>query len=264
MARPDGKWFHGDVMQTLESHDLTQPQIHQFHTEGWLGPFTLVPPDEMRRLDPLLDEQVFRTTGPNPKSNVQSRHMDVPLVYDLLTRPEILDPMASLYGPHLILWASYFFDKQPGGAEIPWHQDGNYWPLEPVVNISAWIAIDEVTVENSCVQLIPGSHKAVVPHIKSTEGMAFGEMADPAFFDQDQAVNIELQPGQFFLFNEKTLHHSEPNRSTKRRRGMTTRVTIPIVRINQEQPPLHPGHKAILVRGEDYMGFNQLQDPPVG
>ncbi|MEM1060539.1 MAG: phytanoyl-CoA dioxygenase family protein, partial [Verrucomicrobiota bacterium] len=211
-------------MQTLESYELTHQQIHQFHQEGWLGPFELVPPEEMRRLDARLDEQVFATDGPNPRERKQSRHMDVPLVYDLVTRPQILDRMASLYGPNLILWATFFFEKQPGGAEIPWHQDGNYWPLEPLINISAWIAIDEVTVENSCVQIIPGSHKSVVPHVKSTEGMAFGEMADPAYVETDKLVNVEMKPGEFFLFNEKTLHHSEPNRSHKRRRGLATRV----------------------------------------
>ncbi|MEM1305445.1 MAG: phytanoyl-CoA dioxygenase family protein, partial [Planctomycetota bacterium] len=87
---------------------------------------------------------------------------------------------------------------------------------------------------------------------------------DPAYVETDKLVNVEMKPGEFFLFNEKTLHHSEPNRSHKRRRGLATRVTIPIVEIDPTRPPLHPGHKAILVRGEDEMGFSQLQDPPVG
>lgn len=242
---------------------MSREEIESFHNNGYLGPFALISPDEMRELEPEIEEKVFQTEGPVPGAPIKSRHMDSPLVYDLVSRPEIIDRMASLYGNDLILWATYFFDKAPGGKEIPWHQDGNYWPLEPVINISAWIAIDDVTIENSCVQVIPGSHKQIVPHIKSTEDMAFAEMADPQFVDTSKAVNIELKPGEFFLFNEKTLHHSEPNRSLKRRRGMTVRVTIPIVKIDHEIPPLHPGHKAILVSGKDYMGFNQLCAPPL-
>ncbi len=45
--------------------------------------------------------------------------------------------------------------------------------------------------------------------------------------------------------------------------GMSVRVTIPIVKIKQDGPPLHPAHAAILVRGEDYMGFNRLMKPVI-
>jgi ectoine hydroxylase-related dioxygenase (phytanoyl-CoA dioxygenase family) len=188
--------------------------------------------------------------------------MDCPLVFDLATRLQILDRAESLYGPDLILWATYFFSKSPGAKEIPWHQDLNYWPLEPVINLSAWIAIDHCSIENACVQLIPGSHKRTIPHIPADDHKEFGEMADPTYFDASQAIPMELMPGEFFLFNEKVLHYSPPNNSQRRRRGMTARFTIPLVRIEHEGPPLHAGHKAIVVRGEDRMGFKQLGVPP--
>jgi ectoine hydroxylase-related dioxygenase (phytanoyl-CoA dioxygenase family) len=109
---------------------------------------------------------------------------------------------------------------------------------------------------------LPGSHKKIIPHIPARDGMAFGEEADENFFSKDNLVNMELQPGEFFLFNEKLLHHSEPNRSNRRRMGMSVRVTIPIVHIQHDIPPLHPGHSAVLLRGEDYMGFVRLGEPP--
>ncbi len=80
-------------------------------------------------------------------------------------------------------------------------------------------------------------------------------MADPAGL-----VNMELKPGEFFLFNEKPLHHSEVNRSQRRR--MSMRVTLPIVRIEQDGPPLHPGYAAIVVSGRNTMGFKRLMAPP--
>lgn len=240
---------------------LSPAEIDFFHQNGYLGPYEAVSPEDMAGIREHIDTEVLTRPGPS-RSIVQSRHMDSRVVYDLATQPAILDRAASLYGPDLILWATNFFNKEPGGLEIPWHQDMNYWPLEPLLNISAWIAIDDVKIDNSCVQLLPGSHKKIVPHIKSRDGMAFGEEADEEFFDKSRIVNMELEPGQFFLFNEKLLHHSEPNRSNRRRMGMSVRLTLPIVRIEQDGPPLHPGHCAILVRGEDYMGFNRLMDPP--
>ena len=119
--------------------------------------------------------------------------------------------MASLYGPDLLLWRTNFFVKEPGAKEIPWHQDFNYWPLEPPIIISAWIAIDSVTLENSCLQIVPGSHRKVIPHVKATSDMAFGQMGDLDFVDTSNFVNLEMQPGEFVLFNERTLHHSEVN-----------------------------------------------------
>lgn len=246
----------------LASAALSPAEVRSFHEQGFLGPYASVTPEEMEGIRDHIDRHVITRPGPNPKTPLQSRHMDSKVVYDLATHPNIVDRMASLYGPNLILWATNFFNKEPGGKEIPWHQDQNYWPLEPIINISAWVAIDDVKIDNSCVQILPGSHKHVVPHIPSRDGMAFGEEADEKYFKKDNLINMELKPGEFFLFNEKLLHHSEPNRSNRRRMGMSVRLTIPIVSIKQDGPPLHPGHSAVLVRGEDYMGFNRLQEPP--
>lgn len=241
---------------------LTAEQVRFFHDNGYLGPFPAVSPAEMAAIREHIDTSVIPVAGPNPRTSLQSRHMDSRVVFNLASSPAIIDRMACLYGPDLILWATNFFNKEPGGAEIPWHQDLNYWPLEPLVNISAWVAIDDVRVENSCVQIIPGSHKKVLPHVPSREGMAFGEETDPQSFTLSNVINMELAPGEFFLFNEKLLHHSEPNHSNRRRLGMSVRVTVPFVRIQHDIAPLHPGHCAVLVRGTDTMGFNRLQEPP--
>ena len=238
---------------------LNADEIRRFHEDGFVGPFRAIRSSEMVTVAAQIEEQVFADdNGPCPGKREQSRHMDCPVVQSIVTREEIVDRMASLYGPHLILWATYFFNKYPGGKEIPWHQDLNYWPLEPIINISAWIAIDEAKIENACVRMIPGSHKTVVPHIAAPSEMEFDEMADPSFFDANDAVPIELEPGEFVIFNEKTLHWSPKNESQKRRRGMTMRVTIPIVKIEHDDAPLHNGHAAMLLCGEDYMGFNRL------
>lgn len=241
---------------------LSRAEIDFFHANGYVGPFAALTPDEMASVRDHIDAHVLTADGPNPKTRVQSRHMDSKVVYDLATHPAIIDRMEALYGPDLVLWATNFFNKEPGGKEIPWHQDLNYWPIEPLLNISAWVAIDDVKIDNSCVQILPGSHKKVLPHTPSRDGMAFSEEADPTSFSTEGLINMELKPGEFFLFTEKLLHHSEPNRSNRRRLGMSVRVTLPIVAIKQDGPPLHPGHRAILVRGEDHMNFNQMMDAP--
>ena len=250
-------------MNAIENgHRLSRAEVDFFVANGYLGPYAAMTPADMAAVRREIEADVLTSDGPNPRSRGQSRHMDQPVVYDLATHPAIIDRIAGILGPDLVIWATNFWNKAPGGAEIPWHQDINFWPLEPPINTSAWIAIDEVTVENSCVQIIPGSHRQSLPHTKAKDEMAFGKMADPDAVDATGAIDMELKPGEFFIFSERTLHRSSKNTSNKRRLGMSVRVTLPIVHINQDTSPLHPGHTAILAKGADTMGFNRYAGRP--
>ena len=85
--------------------------------------------------------------------------------------------------------------------------------------------------------------------------MAFPEMGDLNFIDAKDAVNLEMQPCEFVLFNERTLHHSEPNRSDRRRIGLAVRVIIPIVKVLKWDSP---NHTLMIINGEDRLGFNKV------
>lgn len=239
---------------------LSEDEVGRFHTDGYLGPFTAVEPDSMSAIRSIIESDVLNSSG-LANSPLQSRHLDRRCVYDLVSHPNIVDRVADLMGPDIVLWRSNIFNKEAGQpTEIPWHQDFKYWPIEPPINISAWIAIDEVTVENSCVQLIPGSHLDIVPHIPAIPGQEFAVRADPSGVDTGRALNMELRPGEFFLFVERLLHHSEPNHSAKRRMGIAARFTVPFVRVDHDR--LFPKHRAILVRGTDKHGLNKYGVPP--
>ena len=242
------------IKSTEKNISLMTDEMTHFRTQGYLGPYSLCSTEEMADLRSGV-EQVLEADAPNHKNRVHNRHLDNELIYKLATHPSIVERMACLYGPDLLLWRTNFFVKEPGAKEIPWHQDFNYWPLEPPIIISAWIAIDPATVENSCIQIVPGSHRRVVPHIKATADMAFGEMGDLDYIDISNVVNLEMQPGEFILFNERTVHHSEPNRSDKRRIGLAVRVIVPIVKVLQWDSP---NHTLMVIHGEDRLGFNKV------
>ena len=64
-----------------------------------------------------------------------------------------------LIGENVVAWGSHFFCKMPGdGKRVSWHQDSSYWPLTPSMAVTAWLAIDDATIENACMRFIPGSH----------------------------------------------------------------------------------------------------------
>lgn len=240
------------------SASLTADEIDSFRTNGYLGPYALASPDEMTKIRAEV-ERVLETAAPDHDSLAHNRHLDARCVYDLATRSAIIERMAALYGEDLLLWRTNFFVKNPGAGTIPWHQDYFYWPLEPPVIISAWIAIDPSTKANGCLQLIPGSHRAPLPHVPAEDGMLFYQMADPKFVEHEKAIELEMQPGEFILFNERTLHHSEPNDTDTRRIGLAVRVIVPIVKVLDWDSPKHG---LIRIRGADPMGFNRMVAAP--
>lgn len=234
---------------------LSRDEIAAFERDGYLGPFTAFSPDEMATLRSRLEDEVF------PTGRLQTRHLDLPLIYQLASAPDIIDRGADLLGGPCVLWQTNFFIKRPGEKQVPWHQDINYWPIEPAINVSAWLAIDNVDCENACVQLIPGSHHHRLEHsAPKDEGMrGFTGAVDLSTLPfEPRVVNMELKAGQFFLFTEKMLHHSEPNTSDRRRAGMVVRMTMPEVRIK-------PGHVpgVIRMRGEKACEHNPELPPPV-
>jgi ectoine hydroxylase-related dioxygenase (phytanoyl-CoA dioxygenase family) len=241
-------------------HDcsLSRAEILAYRDRGYLGPITLCSPDEMAEIRGRIDREVLRTTGPNPTNPSQCRHLDRRVVHDLVTHPAVIGRAVSLLGPDVMCWASNFWMKEAGGDEIPWHQDSRYWPLEPMLNVTAWIAIDQADEENSCVRVVPGSHRREYPETVD-ERAGWRSRVDPALIDEAQVVPMVLAPGQCFLFNERLLHQSNPNRSSRRRLGLAVRLTTTWVHLRRhEHRHSFPEHSNLLVHGEDRAGINRI------
>jgi ectoine hydroxylase-related dioxygenase (phytanoyl-CoA dioxygenase family) len=259
---------------TTAMYTLSPEEVARFHEDGFLaGPYQLCTPEEMATIRERIDREVFGTEPPFaaalPEEDVrlglsrqQWRHLDCRLVYDLCAHPSVVQKMASIHGPDLLLWRSLFWVKNPGGTETGWHQDWKSWPmLNPVINITAWIAITEATLENSCMQVIPGSHKTAVPEELYEDPTARDfALARTGAIDMNTVTPVELKPGEFFLLDEKVLHYAAANQSNKRRVALTARVTVPSVTVTNEL--CFPGHKVIVISGRDRLGLNQTAPPP--
>ena len=146
---------------------------------------------------------------------------------DLARDGGIVDMVADVIGPDVILWGCQIFCKPGGdGMEVPWHQDGQYWPIRPLATCTVWVALDPSTRENGCLRVIPGSHRDKVLHPHLTENrtdIVLTQRAVDGTFDKKAAVDIELEPGQMSLHDIYMVHGSAPNRSTQRRAGVAIR-----------------------------------------
>lgn len=102
---------------------------------------------------------------------LQRRHPDLrgeELSHELVARDpfwvrlvgddRLLDIAAQFVGPDIALFASHYISKPPfSGRPVLWHQDGAFWPLEPMNVVTLWLAVDDSTPENGCLRVIPGS-----------------------------------------------------------------------------------------------------------
>lgn len=235
-------------------YSLDKEEVVQFHRDGYLGPFTLCSPEEMAEYRERVPGEVREESeyaGPPSRD----RHLDSPTVYDLCSHPALVDRLASILGPDVTLWRSFIFQKGPGGDSFPWHQDSRFWDVQPPIAITAWIALTDAKEDNGCVRLVPGSHEHTVPHLRNEDGDGFTFEADPEYVDEEAAVSMELEPGQFVLFYNHTIHGSLPNTSDRNRLGIAARVATPYVLVSEENPVL-------LLSGEDRQGINEVGEPP--
>ncbi len=147
--------------------------------------------------------------------------------FDYATDPAILDMVEQLIGPDIILWGSQVFCKPAGtGKEVPWHQDGQYWPIRPLATCSVWIAIDDAMPENGCMRYMPGSHAGgVVMRHRTSErkDLVLNEEVDPLLIDPSRARDDVLEAGQFSLHDVYLIHGSNANQSSKRRAAFVIR-----------------------------------------
>ena len=126
-------------------------------------------------------------------------------------RPEFVAITTRFLGPNIDLyWNQSVFKGPDGKAQFPWHQDDGYTPVTPSPYLTLWLALNDATVENGCIWVLPGSHRGgVVPHLPSPIGLVCHSLDDP-----DQGVPVPLKAGSMAAFQSLTMHKSGVNRSS--------------------------------------------------
>jgi ectoine hydroxylase-related dioxygenase (phytanoyl-CoA dioxygenase family) len=185
---------------------------------------------------------------------------DDPFWLDLVSDPRLLDLAAEFVGDDLALFASHYICKPAGsGRPVLWHQDAGYWPLEPMVAVTLWLAVDASTPENGCLRVLPGSHRGGV-HDRRTRTDVVSVFGDESAVEVDEelAVDVILEPGDVEIHHPALLHSSGPNESAARRCGLTIRYIPTSTRILGDTQPYE---SAFLLRGAP--GVNVYREWPV-
>jgi hypothetical protein len=256
---------------------LSEAEIARFHDEGLVIPDYRIPDDLLSVMRAEVDQLIARNPDVRPEllsgahnpMGQSARSVGSQVFLDFCKFPEILDMVEQLIGPDIVLWGSQLFCKPAGdGMAVPWHQDGQYWPLDPLATVTVRLAIDDSLPENGCMRYIAGSHRErkLVRHEFVTESNVALRQQLPEV-DESQARDDILRAGQISIHDVYLVHGSNANRSKLRRSDYAIRympastryVRDPAFPANayaaKESPLMNYIERPLwLVRGEDRVG----------
>lgn len=227
---------------------LSAEQVKQFDENGYLVVPDLLTPHQLDELKQMVDAVLDGTIQPEPGKGLDDFELQYepaaigsaviprrdqvlvafhlchshPFFWDHATRPEIVDVVESLLGEHVKLYTDQMFVKPAHhGSEVPFHQDHAYWTqVEPYRMISCWVALDDATVENGCVRMLPGTHHQLLPHREFAGNQRYGLLEEDV--DVSGEIAVEIKAGSAMFHHSLTVHRSFPNRSDHGRRGLVT------------------------------------------
>jgi phytanoyl-CoA hydroxylase len=136
------------------------------------------------------------------------------LMLDIGRLPAVLDVLVEVIGPNVKMMQSMLFIKSEGKPGQAWHQDEAHIPTRDRSLTAVWIALDDATVENGCLWVIPGSHRSGVLHPVREQNDPRFDCTQEAYdfgYREDDAVPVELPAGAALVFDGYLLHRSLPN-----------------------------------------------------
>ncbi|MEX0776557.1 MAG: phytanoyl-CoA dioxygenase family protein [Phycisphaeraceae bacterium] len=144
-----------------------------------------------------------------------------PLFLRFMQRPIFEEICAHEYGAEAAIacYRAMFMNKPAHkGTFLPWHQD-RWTSLDHDPLVTIWLALDPATVANGCVQLVPGTHHALV-NKEHASGFLTKEQA-AELCTPEKRMYLELAAGEAALLHNWTLHGSDVNRTDSSRRAFS-------------------------------------------
>lgn len=212
---------------------LAPEQMKSYEQEGYIIFNDLFSAEEIdslkARIDPLdaaseLELQKFGQNGISIARQINfTTHLvkEDPLIEQFVSQQKMVDITISLIGPDVKLyWDQSVYKKPEANRDFPWHQDNGYGPIEPEHYVTCWLALEDATLENGCIWILPQTHlKGLVEHKNSDVGKQ-------CYFGDDPGMPVPLKKGSMVVFHSLLFHRSTPNRSQTIRKGYIIQYSV--------------------------------------
>ena len=216
-----------------ESPRLTDEQVQSFRDNGFLNYGRVLTDEQLQTLRESLDRVLSGQSAASPdalrniggEASVVTQVVNVweaePAFRQHLANAVIVPLVAQLMGTDTVrVWHDQMQLKPPrvGGPTL-WHQDHPYWPIiQPAELVSAWVALEDATVENGAMSMVPRSHKWGNAHAGrgqiGTNGETHGPDPDPSVVPEGETVEVvacEVKAGSVVFHHCLTWHGAPPN-----------------------------------------------------
>ncbi|MCA0754786.1 phytanoyl-CoA dioxygenase family protein [Paenibacillus sp. N4] len=209
---------------------LTEEQLQQFKTEGYIIVKGLFSQEDLRTIENTFEE-IGNTTVPGFFEPVLDPGTEDPLKrYPRVMHPHrfnetakqymlhqpVLDVLHDLYGEPALAAQSMFYYKPPGSRGQALHQDNFYLQVEPGNCIAAWTAIDAADMDNGGLLVVPKTSELEIscPELAdSSESFTTHYVKPPK---DEKAIPAVMDKGDVLFFNGNLIHGSYRNKTKDR------------------------------------------------
>jgi len=181
----------------------------------------------------FFEENAFRSGGALKQDKELSINKighalhDLDPVFERFSRTSAIEQLAGDLGVnHPLLLQSMYIFKQPHiGGEVNCHQDSTFLFTEPNDILGLWFALEDATLENGCLWVLPGGDKRGLKSrwVRTSRGMQF-ETYDASPWPEDELIPLEVKKGSLIVLNGLLPHRSLENRSSKSRHAYTLHI----------------------------------------
>ena len=152
---------------------------------------------------------------------------DLDPVFDHFSRSNSIEQLALDLGVSnpLLLQSMYIFKQPHIGGEVNCHQDCTFLYTEPQDLLGLWFALEDATLENGCLWVLPGGHQHGLKSrwLRTENGMQF-ETFDTCAWAEEELIPLEVKKGSLIMLNGLLPHRSLENRSPKSRHAYTLHI----------------------------------------
>lgn len=163
--------------------------------------------------------------------------------HDVLWHPAVTSAASQLLSGAVRFWHDQLFCKPAKhGGVVAWHQDYSYWTrTKPMAHLTCWIGLDDSTVDNGCLQYIPGSHQWDLLPMTELAGEMEGvqKVLTPEQWEAFQSpIPIEMKAGECSFHHPLMLHGSFANHTDSPRRALVLNLVQDGVCSDSSEPLL--------------------------
>ena len=243
----------------------SQPIRETYVNDGFFFPIDVINETQAQALRADLEAAEAEVADDPEKLMLLQSYPDrlLPSFDRLIRDPNLIAAVSPILGDDLMVWSGGLFVKEANSPGIvTWHQDLNYWGLDELDEITAWVALSPSNIANGCMRFVPGSHtRQLVPHVDTfAENNLLSRGQEIAVeVDDSDGVDVILKTGQASLHHGHLIHASGPNTTNDRRIGAAIRYISTSMRQKTQDRTL-----VALVNGEDRYGHFTIAGSPRG